>query len=218
MRSNAGLHDRRELILLSVLDVVYDIIDLILGTINEAAKLVFGVADPTIVVHLRHLRADLLLGFPEQTSQPISQPRHSALPRVMAITNYAQYNATRILISGEIRDGIEDSNVMCFNWPTAMGQEEVAMTSKTMRTHIVIDRDLIEEVDRLVGPRHRSEFIAEAIEKKLEQERLRKAAHKAAGALADVDIPGWETHESAVEWVRSLRRENDERMRRDWER
>ena len=92
------------------------------------------------------------------------------------------------------------------------------MTSKTMRTHIVIDRDLIEEVDRLVGPRHRSEFIAEAIEKKLEQERLRKAAHKAAGALADVDIPGWETHESAVEWVRSLRRENDERMRRDWER
>jgi metal-responsive CopG/Arc/MetJ family transcriptional regulator len=92
------------------------------------------------------------------------------------------------------------------------------MTSQTARAHVVMDKELLDEVDRLVGPRHRSEFIADAVAKKVAQERLRKAAHRAAGVLADVDIPGWETHESAVEWVRALRRENDERMRKDWER
>lgn len=91
------------------------------------------------------------------------------------------------------------------------------MASKTMRAHIVIDKALIEEVDCLVGPRHRSEFIAEAVEKKLKQERLRKAALEVGGSLENVDIPGWETTESTIEWVRSLRRENDKYLREDAE-
>jgi hypothetical protein len=91
------------------------------------------------------------------------------------------------------------------------------MTIQTARTHVVMDKALLDEVDRLVGPRHRSEFIADAVAKKVAQERLRKAAYRAVGSLADVDIPGWETPESAAEWVRSLRREDDERMREDWE-
>jgi metal-responsive CopG/Arc/MetJ family transcriptional regulator len=96
-----------------------------------------------------------------------------------------------------------------------MGQEEVVMTNKTMRAHIVIDKDLIDEVDRLVGPRHRSEFIAEAVAKKLAQERLLRAALKVGGSLEDVDIPGWETSESTIEWVRSLRRERDKNIREE---
>jgi metal-responsive CopG/Arc/MetJ family transcriptional regulator len=86
-----------------------------------------------------------------------------------------------------------------------------------MRAHIVIDRELIEEVDRLVGPRHRSEFIAEAVAKELAQERLLKAALEVGGSLENVDKPGWETTESTIEWVRALRRENDKYLCEDSE-
>ena len=90
------------------------------------------------------------------------------------------------------------------------------MSSETVRAHIVLSKELVSEVDRLVGPRKRSEFIAEAVAEKLAHERLLQAAHKVAGSLANVDIPGWETQESAVEWVRALRRESDEKMVKDW--
>ena len=35
---------------------------------------------------------------------------------------------------------------------------------------------------------------------------LRDMAHRLAGSLADVDIPGWETNEAAERWVEELRR------------
>ena len=92
------------------------------------------------------------------------------------------------------------------------------MPNETERILIVIDKALLVEVDRLAGSRNRGEFIADGMAKKVAQERLLKAALKAAGSLADVDVPGWETPESTVEWVRALRRESDEGMLRDWER
>ncbi|HET7036731.1 MAG TPA: ribbon-helix-helix domain-containing protein [Thermomicrobiaceae bacterium] len=77
--------------------------------------------------------------------------------------------------------------------------------NETVRTHVVLPKELVEEVDRLVGPRHRSEFLAEAIAEKLRHERLMHVARRVAGSLADVAIPGWETPESTVEWVRRRR-------------
>ncbi len=85
------------------------------------------------------------------------------------------------------------------------------MSNEMMRAHIVIPKDLVADVDHLVGARHRSEFITEAVAEKLARERLRRAAHKLGGSLADKHIPGWESTESAADWVRFLRRESDER-------
>ena len=34
---------------------------------------------------------------------------------------------------------------------------------------------------------------------------LRQLAHRLAGSLADVDIPGWESSEAAERWVEELR-------------
>jgi predicted transcriptional regulator len=85
------------------------------------------------------------------------------------------------------------------------------MSTEMIRTHIVISRDIVDEVDRLVGTRHRSAFVSEAVAEKLARERLRRAARKLGGSLADKDIPGWESTESAAKWVRSLRRESDDR-------
>ena len=78
-------------------------------------------------------------------------------------------------------------------------------TSRKQRVHVVFPTALIDEIDALVGPRKRSQFIEEAAGEKLRQERLRAALPEMAGSLADVDIPGWETPESAAAWVRSLR-------------
>ena len=88
------------------------------------------------------------------------------------------------------------------------------MTKEAVRTHVVLPKDLVEELDELVGPRHRSEFIAEAATEKLARLKLARAFEKFAGSLADVDIPGWETSESAAEWVRASRRLADERLAR----
>lgn len=78
-----------------------------------------------------------------------------------------------------------------------------------MRTHIVLPEDMLAEIDELVGKRKRSQFIEEAIEERLKRERRLKALDAFAGFLKDVDIPGWETPESTVEWVRQQRRESD---------
>jgi hypothetical protein len=85
-----------------------------------------------------------------------------------------------------------------------------------MRAHVIVPDDLIAEVDALVGPRKRSEFIAEAMREKLRRERLTAAAEAAAGSLVGVDTPGWETPESTSEWVRSLRRGSTSRLERAW--
>ena len=81
-----------------------------------------------------------------------------------------------------------------------------------MRTHILIPKDLIEAVDVLVGPRGRSTFFAEAAKHELARRRLAETAADAAGALANIDVPGWETPEKAAEWVRALREEDNERL------
>ena len=78
-----------------------------------------------------------------------------------------------------------------------------------MRTHVILRDDLVEEVDKRVGKRKRSEFINEAVEERLKRLRLIEAAEVAGGSLKDVDIPGWETEESTLEWVRELRTSPD---------
>jgi len=61
------------------------------------------------------------------------------------------------------------------------------------RTHIILPTALIKEVDRLVGERGRSSFIASAAAEKVARLRLLKASEKAAGSLRDVAISDWET-------------------------
>lgn len=42
----------------------------------------------------------------------------------------------------------------------------VAMMKETVRTHVVLPRDLVEAVDTLVGKRTRSEFVEQALREK----------------------------------------------------
>jgi hypothetical protein len=78
-----------------------------------------------------------------------------------------------------------------------------------VRTHFIAPKDLIEEVDRLVGPRRRSEFLTEAAAEKLKREKLLKATRHAMALPPELAVPGWETPGAVLQWVRDIRKESD---------
>jgi len=81
-----------------------------------------------------------------------------------------------------------------------------------MGAYIRVPEELIETVDALVGHEKRSEFFATAAREKIAKIRLVNAARQAAGSLADVDIPGWESSERAAAWVHASRVADDRRL------
>jgi hypothetical protein len=88
------------------------------------------------------------------------------------------------------------------------------MAGTTVRAHVLMPRETVEAIDRVVGRRGRSRFLADAAEEKLRRIRLLEAADRVAGSLANVDTPGWNSPEEADEWVRALRRADDDRLQR----
>ena len=82
----------------------------------------------------------------------------------------------------------------------------------TKRTHIVIPQDLASEIDTLVGKRGRSGFLARAARNELKRLRMLKALERAAGSWRDKDHP--ELKKGAVQWVDSLRKEDEGRLQK----
>jgi hypothetical protein len=83
------------------------------------------------------------------------------------------------------------------------------MDSDVMRTQVAIPKRMIQDIDDLVGRQQRDKFLVEAVEEKLRRIRQRAALEKAAGALSEVDVPGWETPNAAVDWVNASRHADD---------
>jgi hypothetical protein len=75
----------------------------------------------------------------------------------------------------------------------------------TVRTNLLLPKELVEEVDRFAGPRGRSRFVAEALAERIRRERLREVVETTAGAWRD--HPLFPTSEAVVEWVRARRAE-----------
>jgi hypothetical protein len=80
----------------------------------------------------------------------------------------------------------------------------------TRRTHIVIPEPLVSEIDRMVGKRGRSEFLAQAAAKELKRLQQIKALEGAAATWRDKDHP--ELRGGTAKWVRELRKENERRL------
>ena len=78
------------------------------------------------------------------------------------------------------------------------------------RAHVLLPPELLAEVDRLVGPRRRSQFFVEAVSEKVARLKLSEVAQRAAGSLVDADTPFWGTPEAASRWVHETRRADDE--------
>lgn len=90
--------------------------------------------------------------------------------------------------------------------------------SETTRTHVVLPKVLVDEVDERVGQRRRSQFMAEAVTEKLVRLRRTEALRRAGGSLESVSVPGWETPEAVTDWVSTLRRSSEDREREAWNR
>ena len=71
-----------------------------------------------------------------------------------------------------------------------------------MRVHIDLDEALIRRIDEAAGPRARSAFIREAIQKALDQKLRLRAFRSAAGSIPD---EGHEWDADPAEWVRRQR-------------
>lgn len=72
-----------------------------------------------------------------------------------------------------------------------------------MRLHIALDDELVADLDRRVGPRQRSAFIAELIRRGLEDERRWDDIESALSGIADA---GHDWDEDPSGWVRAQRR------------
>ena len=76
-----------------------------------------------------------------------------------------------------------------------------------MRIHVVLDDALVAELDRRAGARRRSAFVAELIERGLEDERRWDDIESALGSVPD---SGHEWDDDPAMWVRR-QRQGDQR-------
>jgi metal-responsive CopG/Arc/MetJ family transcriptional regulator len=67
-----------------------------------------------------------------------------------------------------------------------------------MRMHIEFDDELIKKIDEVAGPRGRSKFVREAVEKAIDWEERWKLIRASRGAIADY---GHEWDEDPAAWV-----------------
>lgn len=78
-----------------------------------------------------------------------------------------------------------------------------------MRMHIHLADELVAELDRRVGPRGRSSFVAAAIRAALDDQRRWELIESSFGALA---AEGHEWDHDPAGWVRAQRRGDERRV------
>lgn len=78
-----------------------------------------------------------------------------------------------------------------------------------MRVHITLDDDIVRELDRRVGARRRSAYIAGAVERALDDDHRWELLQSALGSISDA---GHDWDEDAARWVRDQRRADARRV------
>jgi Arc/MetJ-type ribon-helix-helix transcriptional regulator len=78
-----------------------------------------------------------------------------------------------------------------------------------MRVHITLDDELVRDLDRRVGARRRSSFIAHAVREALDDERRWDLIES---ALDSIDERGHDWDDDSAAWVRSQRRADGARV------
>jgi metal-responsive CopG/Arc/MetJ family transcriptional regulator len=78
-----------------------------------------------------------------------------------------------------------------------------------MRLHITLSDDLVRELDRRVGARRRSSFIAHAVKQALDDAHRWELIESSLGAI---DATGHEWDSDSASWVRQQRRADAARV------
>jgi len=82
------------------------------------------------------------------------------------------------------------------------------------RTHVIIEEDIVKEIDRLVGKKKRSNFIATATKKELKRLTQLSLIRKFKGAWKDEDHPEMAGKEGTDKCVRKMRNEDEKILRK----
>ena len=83
-----------------------------------------------------------------------------------------------------------------------------------VKAHLVLPREILEEVDRITGKRKRSFFIEEATREKLEKERFLKTLEETKGAWGDKSHPDLKTGKDVEKYVGEKRQSYRKRLKR----
>lgn len=78
-----------------------------------------------------------------------------------------------------------------------------------MRLHITLDDDLVGDLDRIVGARERSSFIAMAVRRAIDERHRCDALEAALGSIADSGHD-WDSDPAA--WVRAQRTDRTQQV------
>lgn len=78
-----------------------------------------------------------------------------------------------------------------------------------MRVHITLREELVKDLDRRVGARRRSSFVARAVERALEDEHRWELIQSSLGTIKD---RGHEWDTDPARWVRGQRRADPKRV------
>ena len=78
-----------------------------------------------------------------------------------------------------------------------------------IRTNITVPAELLREVDEYAGPRGRSAYVTEAIERRLKRDRLARALDETFGATAGTS--SWRSPEEVVAWANEIRESDRDR-------
>jgi hypothetical protein len=77
----------------------------------------------------------------------------------------------------------------------------------TQRTHVILPKELIAEIDALVGPRGRSAFLAETLRSELKRRHMLAFLNRNEPAWRDENHP--ELAAGSAAWVRKSRAEEE---------
>ena len=82
----------------------------------------------------------------------------------------------------------------------------------TRRAHVVLPEDLVREIDKIVGARGRSAFLAELAGREIKRRRMLEILKSGRPIWKDKDHP--ELRGGAGKWVRKIRAESEARFER----
>jgi hypothetical protein len=82
----------------------------------------------------------------------------------------------------------------------------------TRRAHVVLPEDLVREIDKIVGARGRSAFLAELARREIKRRRMLEILKSGKPVWKDEDHP--ELRGGAAKWVRKIRAESEARFER----
>jgi len=83
---------------------------------------------------------------------------------------------------------------------------------ETLKTNVVLPKDLIKHIDEVAGRRRRSEFLTQAAKEKLARMRFERAADKAFGSWKDENHLDIVSDEDMEGYLRRIREATNKRI------